>query len=142
MFVVLVGFIVDLVPLALESRAASYVRITLRQPETEQRLHLRVLKVYLLDLALQVEHKGNVHACYRVWFGQVPTRAKQLKRVVQGVNSVGACGCGLGAGGSDNGYTGDGDVAYRKYTTHTCHRSWVRAQAGLPRGRCSCFCVN
>ena len=38
-FVVLVGFIVDLVPLALESRAPNYVRIRLRQPETEERLH-------------------------------------------------------------------------------------------------------
>ena len=27
------------------------------------------------DLALQVEHKENVPACYRVWSGQIPTRA-------------------------------------------------------------------
>ena len=38
-FAVLVGFIVDLVPLALELRAPNYVRIRLRQPETEQRVH-------------------------------------------------------------------------------------------------------
>ena len=74
-FVVLVGFIVDLVPLALELRAPNYVRIRLRQPETEQRLHrllasvFRVLTVHFPDLALQVEHKENVHACYRVWSG-------------------------------------------------------------------------
>ena len=27
------------------------------------------------DVALQVEHKENVHACYKVWCGQVPNRA-------------------------------------------------------------------
>ena len=27
------------------------------------------------DLTLQVEHKENLHACYRMWSGQVPTRA-------------------------------------------------------------------
>ena len=80
-FVVLVGFIMDLVPLALESRAPNYVRIRLRQPETEQRLHqllasvFRVLKVHFPDLALQVEHKENEHVCYTVWCGQAPTCA-------------------------------------------------------------------
>ena len=80
-FVVLVGFIVDLVPLALESRAPNYVRIGLQQPETEHRLHrllasvFRVLNVHFQDLALQVEHKENEHVCYRVWSGQVPTHA-------------------------------------------------------------------
>ena len=79
-FVVLVGFIMDLVPLALGSRAPNYVRIRLQQPETEQRLHLllasvfRVLRVHCPDLALQVEHKENEHVCYRLWSGQVPTR--------------------------------------------------------------------
>ena len=34
-FAVLVGFSVDLVPLALELRAPNYVRIRLRQPETK-----------------------------------------------------------------------------------------------------------
>ena len=74
-FVFLVGFIVDLVPLALESRDANYVWIRLRQQETEQRLHrlvalvFRVLVVHFPDLAVQVEHKENVHACYRVWSG-------------------------------------------------------------------------
>ena len=38
-FVALVGLIVGLVPLTLEAQAANYVRIRLRQPETEQRLH-------------------------------------------------------------------------------------------------------
>ena len=71
-FVVLVGFIVDLVPLALEARAANYVRMRLRQPQTKQRLHqllasvFRVLTVHFPDLALQVQHKENVHACYRM----------------------------------------------------------------------------
>ena len=71
-FVVLVGFIVDLVPLALEARAAKYVRIRLRQPETEQRLHwllasvFRVPTVHFPDLAPQVEHKENAHVCYSV----------------------------------------------------------------------------
>ena len=80
-FVVLVGFIVDLVPLAHEAQVANYVQIRLRQPETEQRLHrllasiFRMLAVHFPNLALQVEHKENVHACYRVWSGQVPTRA-------------------------------------------------------------------
>ena len=79
-FAVLVSFIVDLVPLALELRAPNYVWIRLRQPEAEQRQHrllasvFRVLKVHFPDLALQVEHKENVHACYRVWSGQIPTR--------------------------------------------------------------------
>ena len=63
--------------LALEARAVSCVR---RQPETEQRLHrqlasvFRVLTVCYPDVALRVEHKENVHACYRMWSGQVPTR--------------------------------------------------------------------
>ena len=54
-FVVLVGFIVDLVPSALEARAANYVRIGLRMPETEQRLHrllalvFRVITVHFID---------------------------------------------------------------------------------------------
>ena len=86
-FVVLVGFIVDLVPLAIQLRAPNYVRIRLLQPETEERLHrllasvFRVLTVHFPDLALQVEHKENEHVCYRVWSGQVPTRAgvKTLK---------------------------------------------------------------
>ena len=80
-FVALVGLIDDLVPLTLYARAANYVRIKLRQPETEQRLHrllvsvFRVVIVHFLDLALQVEHKENTHGCYRIWPGQVPTRA-------------------------------------------------------------------
>ena len=80
-FVVLLGFIVDLVPLALELRAPKYVRIRLRQPEPEQTLHrllatgFRVLKLHLPHLTLQVEHKENVHACYRVWSTQIPIRA-------------------------------------------------------------------
>ena len=85
-FGVLVGFIVDLVPLAFESRAPNYVGINLRQPETEgwlseQRLHrllvsaFRVPKVHFPSLALQVEHKENEHVCYSVSCGQVPTCA-------------------------------------------------------------------
>ena len=55
-FVVLVGFTSYLVPLELESRAASYVRIKLRQPTTEQRLRrllpsvFRVPTVHFPDL--------------------------------------------------------------------------------------------
>ena len=33
-FVAVVGLILDLVPLTLEARAANYVRVRLRQPET------------------------------------------------------------------------------------------------------------
>ena len=97
-FAVLVGFIVDLVPLALESGAPNYVRIRLRQPETEQRLHrllasiFSVLKVHFPDLTLQVEHKENEHVCYRVWSGQVPTRA--------GVKTIKASGARSEASGN------------------------------------------
>ena len=75
MFAVVVGFIVDLIPLALETRAANYVRMRPRQPETEQRLHqlvasvFRVLTVHFPKLALQVEHKENVHAYCRILSG-------------------------------------------------------------------------
>ena len=59
------GYIVDLVPLALELQAPNYVWIKLRQAETEQRLHrllalvFRVLKVHFPDLGPQLEHKEN-----------------------------------------------------------------------------------
>ena len=106
-FVVLVGFIVDLVPLELESQAANYVRIKLRQPETMQRLHrllasvFRVLTVHFLDLALQVEHKENVHACYRVWSGQVPTRASVKTAKASGTRSEVSGGMWLWAQGRE-----------------------------------------
>ena len=45
-FVAVVGLIVDLVPLTPEARAANYVRIKLRQPETEQRLHQPLALVF------------------------------------------------------------------------------------------------
>ena len=63
--VVLVGFIVDPVPLALEPRAPNDVRIRLQQLKAEQRRHrllasvFTVLTVHSPDLALQVEHKEN-----------------------------------------------------------------------------------
>ena len=41
----------------------------------------------------------------------------------------------LRAGGSENGYTGDGDVAYRKHTRHTHHRTRIRAPVSLLWGR-------
>ena len=96
----IVPLIVDLVPLTLEARAAYFVRVTLRQPETEQRLHwllgsvFRVLVVHFPDLVLQVEHKEYTHACYRIWSGQVSTRAgvKMVKRVAPEAKSVGTCG--------------------------------------------------
>ena len=55
--------------------------ITLRQPETKQRLHRLLASIFTIlilhfpDLALQVEQRENTHACYRIWSGQVPTRA-------------------------------------------------------------------
>ena len=69
----------------------------LRQPDTEQRLHrllasvCRVLMVHFTDLALHVEHKENVHACYRVWSGQVTTCAGVETIKVSGTRSE-VCG--------------------------------------------------
>ena len=79
-FVALVGLMSTSCHWGIGSTSANYVRIRLRQPETEQRLHrlpasvFRVLMVHFPDLALQVEHKGNTHACYTIWSGQVSTR--------------------------------------------------------------------
>ena len=47
----------------------------------------------------------------------------------------------LGAGGSGNGYGGDGNLSYQKSTAHTRHRSWVRSLVSLPRSRCFCLFV-
>ena len=91
-FAILVGFIVDLIPLAPKARTENYVRTRLRQPEAKQRLHrllasfFRVLTVHFPDLVLQVEHNENVHACYRIWSSQVPTCA--------GIKTIKASGTG------------------------------------------------
>ena len=104
-FADLVGFIVDLIPLAGEARTDHYVRIRLRQPETEPRLHrllasiFRVPTVHFPDLALQVEHKENVHACYRIWCGQVPTRARIKTTKASGTRSEASGGMWLWAQG-------------------------------------------
>ena len=44
-------------------------------------------------------------------------------------------------GGGGNGYTGDGQAANRKCTTHTRHRTRVRTLVlvGLPWSPCFCF---
>ena len=104
-FAVLVGFILDLIPLAPEAQTENYVRIRLRQPKAKQRLQqllasgFRVLTVHFPDLALQVEHTENVHACYRMWFGQVPTRAGIKTIKASGTRSEASGGMWLWAQG-------------------------------------------
>ena len=92
-------------------------------------------------------HAANTPRCSRVWRPGPPSMERyagpafSLRQVIttgRRIETPGGGGGGkkaVGAGGTENGYNSDGNVAYQTRIAQTHHGSRVRTMVGLPQSR-------